>query len=47
MATGSRLAQLELQGPPLNFRRADFARDIAWLKSVENRYENRGLIGSQ
>jgi hypothetical protein len=48
MATGSRLAELEAAGPPgLRFRRADWEVDIDWLKEVEDRYENAGLINQQ
>jgi hypothetical protein len=47
MAAGSLLADLEAGGPSLRYRRAVWERDIGWLKEVENRYENVGLIGQQ
>ena len=47
MAAGSQLAQLETAGPALRYRRAEWDRDIEWLKEVEDRYENAGLINQQ
>jgi hypothetical protein len=47
MAAGSQLAQLEAAGPALRYRRAEWDHDIEWLKEVEDRYENAGLINQQ
>ena len=47
MAAGSQLAELEAAGPALMYRRAEWDRDIEWLKEVEDRYENAGLINQQ
>ena len=47
MAAGSQLAELEAEGPALRYRRAVWERDIEWLKEVEDRYENTGLIKQQ
>ena len=47
MAAGSRLAALEASSPALRFRIADWERDIEWLKELEDRYENTGLITQQ
>ena len=47
MAAGSQLAELEAEGPTLRYRRAVWERDIEWLKEVEDRYENTGLIKQQ